>query len=495
MSASLKVVKSAGLLLSLQLVQRGLGIISTLILARLLTPEHFGIVALVTIALQFFEVLVETGNQQYIIQKDQIEDADLDTAWSMDVVIKTGMALLIIAIAPFVASYFETPELTAALSIGALALPIRALKTPGMMLLARNISYRPVFRLTLWQKGLSFVTIVTIAFIQPSHWAIIIGNLVSAAILAIGSYRVHSYRPSWTLLHVRRQWRFSQWLLMRGLVGFTRAQIDNLLVSKVFGTTQLGGYNLVREVALLPALSALVPMSEPLLAAIAQGKHEAAVLAYRVRLSLALMITLLIPITTFIMLYPELIITVLLGDRWQPYAPLLQPFGLFFFTFCLFELICNAIIALGKVKALFVFDIVSTVIIIATLLPVAATGLEALAWARGWLAVLTTVILLLLLSRWAHFNIPRLLWLCLPALIASVAAGWMVSLPLLAELSGLPEFLLRGSLFVLIAGALTVILAALMLGRSEEWHQLRSMVQAFGKHLRASRNGHTNQDR
>ena len=70
MSASLKVLKSAGLLFGIQLVQRGLGIVSTLVLARLLAPEHFGIVALVTIALQFFELLVETGNQQYIVQKD-----------------------------------------------------------------------------------------------------------------------------------------------------------------------------------------------------------------------------------------------------------------------------------------------------------------------------------------------------------------------------------------------------------------------------------------
>ncbi|GGY80262.1 hypothetical protein GCM10007071_29480 [Marinobacter zhanjiangensis] len=425
---------------------------------------------------------METGNQQYIIQKDQIEHADLNTAWSMDVAIKTGMALLIIAIAPLVAGYFETPELTAALSIGALALPIRALKTPGMMLLARNISYRPMFKLTLWQKGLSFVTIITIAFVQPSHWAIIIGNLVSAVILAVGSYQVHSYRPSWSLLHVRTQWRFSQWLLMRGVVGFTRAQIDNLLVSKVFGTTQLGGYNLVREVALLPALSAIVPMSEPLLAAIAQGKQDANILAYRVRLSLALMITVLIPITTFIMLYPELIITVLLGDRWQTYAPLLQPFGLYFFTFCLFELISNAVIALGKVKALFTFDMVTTLIIISVLLPFTTTGLDTLAWARGWLAVLTTMTLLLILNRWAPFNLLRLCWLCTPALIASLAAAWVVSAPLFGELAILPEFLLRGFLFVMIAAILIVILAALMLGRSEEWGQLRSMTRALGQH-------------
>jgi lipopolysaccharide exporter len=476
MTTSLRVLKSAGLLLCMQLVQRSLGIISTLILARLLTPEHFGIVALVTIALNFFEVLVQTGNHQYIIQKEQVDDQDLNTAWSMDVAIKSAMALLIIATAPTIATYFETPELALALSVGALALPLRALKTPGMMLLARNISYRPLFRLTLWQKGLSFVTVITVAFIQPSHWAIITGNLVSALILAVGSYRVHSYRPSWTLVHARRQWQFSQWLLMRGVVGFTRSQIDNLLVSKLFGTTQLGGYNLVREVALLPALSAILPMSEPLLAAIAQGKHDKTILAYRIRLSLALMTTALIPLTTFIMLYPELIINVLLGERWDIYAPLLQPFGLFFFTFCLFELISDAVIAQGRVKMLFWFDVASTIVIVIILYRWGTANLETMAWLRGWLAVATTVILIMFLNCQTGFGLLRLVHLCLPAMLASGISAWAVwQLPMQLQLA-LPELLIRGSLFVALVAGLTISFAWFFLRHREEWQQIASLA-------------------
>ncbi len=484
MSASLKVLKSAGLLLGIQVVQRGLGIISTLILARLLAPEHFGIIALVTIALQFFELLVETGNQQYIVQKETLDDEDLNTAWSMDILIKSAIAVLVIACSPALALWFEEPSLTAALSVAALALPIRALKTPGMMRLAREINYRPLFRLTLWQKGLSFITVVSIAFIEPSHWAIITGNLVSAAILAAGSYRVDHHRPRWTLSRFKQQWGFSQWLLMRGVVGFTRSQVDNLLVSRFFGTTALGGYNLVREVSLLPALSAIIPMSEPLLAAIAQSRQSRADLAYRVSFSLALMITALTPITVFIMLYPELIVRVLLGTQWTEYAPLLRPFGLFFFTFCLFSLISDAIIAQGKVRGLFWFDLVSTLIILAALLLFATAGLHDMAWARGWLAVATTGALLLILQRQTGFAAMRLLWLCLPVLLASaVSALVTVSLNLPAELP-LVEFLVRGSVFVLLTALLTLALAQLILRHTPEWQQLVSLIRPVIKKLR-----------
>jgi len=486
MSVSLRVIKSAGLLLSLQLVQRGLGIVSTLVLARLLLPEHFGVVALVMISLQFFELLVETGNQQYIIQKTEVTDADLNTAWSMDIAIKSTMCLAIIMLAVPIASFFDTPALAPALAVASVTLPIRALKTPGMMLLAREINYRPVFRLTLWQKLLSFTTVMTWAFISPSHWAMIAGTLVSAIVFTVGSYRVHSFRPGWTLTHMGKQWRFSQWLLLRGIVGFTRSQIDNLMVSRWFGTTQLGGYNLVREVSLLPALSAIIPMTEPLLAAIAEGKHDARTLAFRIRLGMALLITVLLPITGFIMMYPELIVRVLLGPDWDQFASLLRPFGLFFFTFCLFSVISDAIIAQGRVKQLFWFDLLSTAIIIATLAALARDSLATMAWARGWLAVATTAALLIILERQTQFRLWRLLLLCLPAAIATVTAlALTLALPL-SDQHFLVEFLARGVFFVLLTIVGTLAAAWPFMRNTEEWQQLQFLVEKLYRRRKKS---------
>ncbi|PPI79373.1 lipopolysaccharide biosynthesis protein [Marinobacter flavimaris] len=476
MSLSLQVIKSSGLLLGLQLIHRGLGIVSTLILARLLTPDHFGVVALVTIALQFFELLVETGNQQYIVQKSVLEDEDLNTAWTLDILSKTTIALIVIITSPFVADWFQEPDLTMALAVASLALPIRALKTPGMFRLARQINYKPLFKLSLWQKGVSFATVVTIAAIEPSYWAIIIGNLVAAIIFTVGSYRVERYRPRWSLSRLREQWQFSQWLLLRGIVGFTRSQVDNLLVSKAFGTSQLGGYNLVREISLLPALSAIIPMSEPLLAAIANAKSDPLQLAFRIRLSLALMISALAPITVFIMSYPDLIVRVLLGPDWSKFAPLLEPFGLFFFTFCLFALISDAIIAQGRVKLLFWFDVASTLAITVILWQWATHSLEAMAWWRGWLAVATTAALLLILQAQVHFGLARLAMLCMPGLIGS-AAGALVTMAIsISETHFLIRFFILGTSHVVVSAAVTISCAWLILGKTEEWGLIRSVL-------------------
>lgn len=477
MSVSLKVVKSALLLLSTQIIQRGLGIISTLILARLLTPEDFGIIALIAILLQLFELLVETGNQQYIVQKTSVDNTDLNTAWSMDILIKGSIAIAVVLVSPMLASFFEEPDLALAVSLSALALPVRALRNPGLMLLARDINYRPLFRLTVWQKLLSFTTVVTVALIHPSYWAIVAGNLVSAGALAIGSYRLHSYRPAFALTRARQQWGFSQWLLLRGLVGFTRSQIDNLLVSRFFGTQALGGYNLVREISLLPALSIIIPMSEPLLASTAQARNQPEQLAYRVRLSSALMITLILPVTTFLMLFPELIVQVLLGPQWNNYASLLRPFALFFFTFSLFAMLSDTTIALGKVRTLLLFDILSTLAILAFLLLFARGSLSEMAWARGWLSVAATIVLMLMIRHWTAFRLGQLLYLLLPVLLGCAGAGYLTWSLVLPWNQPLVEFLVRGTLFVGSCALLTLLSARFLLSGHEEWWQLRSIIQ------------------
>lgn len=476
MSISGKVIKSAVLLLGIQLVQRGLGIIGTLVLARLLVPEDFGIIALIVIAMQLFELLVETGTQQYIVQKRTVTNEDLNTAWSLDVLTKTVMALIVIAISPLLAGFFDEPDLIIPLCISALTLPIRALKTPGMMQLARDINYRPMFRLTLWQKGISFFAMMGVALLHPSYWAIVTGNVVSAIILAIGSYMVHPFRPKWSFVHFRKQWRFSQWLLFRGIIGFTRSQIDNLMASKLFGTEKLGGYNLVREIGLLPAINLIIPMQEPLLAALATDRDQPETLSYRTRVSLWVITLITTPIAGFVMAYPDLIVGVLLGSNWSKYASLLTPFGLTFFTYCLFSLVCDAMIAQGKVQFLFLLDVISTIAVVCVLLLAGIEDIETLAWVRAWLAVVTVFAYLVILNYQVHFRGGRLLFLCSPVILGTLCGLYVSSLPPFEILGIFLELFIRGLLFLTVVGAVTYVASVLLLKNFEEWLQIHYLA-------------------
>lgn len=447
-SVSTRVLQSTGFLLLIQLLQRGLGIISTLILARILAPEQFGIIALVAIALQFFDILADAGNQHYIIQKAEISDTDLNTAWTLEILIKSSMMLLVIVSAPLLAHYFNEPELTLALWISSLVLPLKALRNPILMLQAKQLNYRPIFKLNLWQKILSFVAVISIAMIWQNFWAIVAGNLVAALIYTLGSYYINDYRPTLSTRQLGEQWLFSKWLMFRGLIGFVRSQIDSLLVSRWFGTRELGGFHLLRELAVMPAVSVVIPATEPLQAAIADDRFNQSALAYRTRFSLVLLSSMLLPISLFMWLYPQQIVYILLGSQWQQYAELLQPFSLFFFTFCLFALSSNACLAVGQAKLLFWFDLISTLIIVAILVFFRASTLLELTWLRAWLAVFTTLALMLLLERKTSFNWTKLTLLLAPVLISIlVSYAALILIDSVFAFSAFLTLLVNGLLF------------------------------------------------
>ena len=109
MSLARRVLGSAALLVGIKAVQRSLGLISLLILARLLTPEDFGLIALVSITVHFFDILSNVGSEQYIIQKQAVSEEDLNTAWTIDLLMKAALWLLLMLCAPLLAEFFEQP--------------------------------------------------------------------------------------------------------------------------------------------------------------------------------------------------------------------------------------------------------------------------------------------------------------------------------------------------------------------------------------------------
>ena len=88
-------------------ISRIIGLFSTLILARILTPSDFAMIAIIAIVLHLFDVLSHTGSEQYIVQKSVVIDADLNTAWTLDILLKTSMFFVLLLMAPFVANFFN----------------------------------------------------------------------------------------------------------------------------------------------------------------------------------------------------------------------------------------------------------------------------------------------------------------------------------------------------------------------------------------------------
>jgi PST family polysaccharide transporter len=268
-------------------------------------------------------------------------------------------------------------------------------------------------------------------------------------------------------MHVGEQWLFSKWLLGKSIVGYLRSQIDTVLVAKFFNPTQLGNYHMARDVAMLPGYNILGPAIEPLLADFKDHKLNPVKLGKRVSKVLCIVSLIVVPITTYIAFYPALIIQVLLGEQWVIAGEILGIMSLLFFYYSYLLVIESSLTAVGQVKTIFIFDIFSLVVIVATLLSYLQLydDLNNMIWLRVSIGVGSTLLIGIVLHRMVPLNFMQISGaLILSAAMSGVAITMTDWLTKQIELGQITLFLLSGILFCGAYSSMLVILLPRLMG-------------------------------
>lgn len=476
MALGQKIVSSSLLLVAVKMIQRTLGLISTLILVRLLLPEDFGIVAIAAILLQFAIVLSNSGIQQYIPRKDNIDDDDVNTAWSIDLLLKFTLWMLLIIGAPLIGSFYDNAEIVSVLQVVSVVVFLQALQNPGLHLLRRNLTYSPIFWLLAWQKLVSFIFVITIAYMTRSYWAIIVGDIVYALVGVVGSYVLHSYRPKFSLKKKFEQWMFTKWMFARGVLGFFRSQLDNLMVSKLFSIGELGTYNVIRGISVLPATDIIEPSVEPLLASFSRVKYNLPALDHQLRSSLLMVLLLITPVCTVLAVYSDEIVFILLGEKWKDQGPLLANFTILLFTFSLGSILGNFYIAIGKVKLIFFYNLLSLTFIFLMLLLLSGNNLADFALLRGILGLISTSLWLLLALYFTGSHFYSFITMVLSSTILSWLAFLIMNYLALQIDSVYLSLAWNLTTFGISYLVLTVFCYAVLFHKIKEWRYLKNLL-------------------
>jgi PST family polysaccharide transporter len=452
-----------------KMLQRVLGLICTLILARVLTPDDFALIAIVSLTLYFFDVLSQSGSESYIVQKQQVSEDDLNTSWTLDLLLKSLVFILLILLAEPIAAFFSQPHLSIAFQIASIALVINALRNPGIILFKRDLDYKKLFYLALVQRVVTFIIVITVALKWQSFWAFIFADLAGSAVFTIGTHLIHNYKPRLGLKNIKLQWRFSRWLLGKSIVGYLRSQIDTVLVAKYFSPAQLGNYYMARDIAMLPAHNILGPAIEPLLADFKDYKDSPLQLGNRVTKVLVAISFVVFPVSVFLAAYPELVVDALLGEQWQLAVPILQIMSLLFFYFVYLLVIESALTAIGKVKIIFLFDLTSLLFMAISMLGLLhySDDLHLLLWLRVSIGLLLALAIGLVLNHYVPLHLSKLLSGCLLALVLSAVAYGLSALTFgRLELHPILSLITSGAVFCLGYILLLVLLLPKLMGVS-----------------------------
>jgi O-antigen/teichoic acid export membrane protein len=243
-------------LLATQLISIVLRLGSNLVLAHLLVPRDFGLLAITTLVATALAMLSETGAWVSIVRKaGKLDKAWLDQLWTLQALRGVVLWLIALAITPAIAKAYGEPQLLWLLPVANIWLIILGFES--LQPFVRNKELRPglSFGLQLVTQAVGSIFSIAGALLYPSPWALVGGLLAGAAASTIMSHvlaREFLPRPHMTKPFLRDQWKLASWLIVSTALGFFGGQIDRLLFPAWFGTTEFGVYSIALTLALFP---------------------------------------------------------------------------------------------------------------------------------------------------------------------------------------------------------------------------------------------------
>lgn len=360
-------VSGSFLLLFASFANKLVGLVSTMILARVLTPEDFGIVAMATILTAFLQTFTTVGSDSYIIRARRPTRQILNTAFTLTFLVRSAAAFAFLLITPFAVDYFNEPDLHWILIAYAIMIFGMGFENPAYHLLKRRQEYSGIIKVIFISKVIAVCIGVYIALIHESYWALVLSTIASAFIMIIGGYVVYPYRPRFSIVYISKQWKFSSWLILQAVIGFARTHLDTFIASTLFGKASLGSYNSMKYLAYIPSENIIMPITTPLFAQLAPLRNNREYFIEKYILSVAMTMFIAIPISAFCFYHSTNIIHFLMGSQWLEFAGL---FGLFIFlvsSLGLYHSATRLLVVFSKTKFLFILELIAALLIIAPL--------------------------------------------------------------------------------------------------------------------------------
>lgn len=413
----------------------GLGLLSLLrsiILARLLTPEIFGLMAICLVVIHWIQAMTETGFGAALIQRPADINEAKDTAYSLMAIRGVVLALVVLLLAPWIAHFYDREILDTLLKVLALSLILNGFNNINTFVLQKELNFRPLYYWEQTTAIIDFVVVVGLAYWLQSVWALVAGQLVVAAASLILSFIFIPGRLQFRLNpHLAGElFRFGKFISGLTIVLFITTEIDKLVIGKILGMDSLGVYVVAYTLANLPAthLSKVISrVSFPAYSQI-QGDHPALRAAYLK--TLRLVGILVIPAAVGMAILSDEIIQAVYGNKWQLAATVLPVLCIFGGIRALAALNGYVYNAIGRPDIVFYMNTVKLVVIAAAIIPATTHyGILGAAWALTVPMVVQFAIGAGLFSRVIGMRVSIVFAALLPILLASTlmaVAVWAV---------------------------------------------------------------------
>lgn len=303
---------------------RAIGLISTLILVRLLSPADFGTVGLAMVTFAILDTMSDLSFEKALIRHADPKPDHYNTAWTLNIIRGAVVATALVIIGPLLALFVDEPNVQPiCYAIAAISL-LQGFQNIGMVNYQRAFQFGAIFKFQLAAKLVGFVVTITAAFLLQNFWALVIGTATAKLVLVPLSYVMHAYRPRLSLAVWKEMFHFSKWLVVCNIQVMIENYCMVLVIGRIGGPTGIGLFQVANEIGTLPASEVAAPIRQPLYVSYTRHLDDMEGFRYQYISGVALTLTLLIPACLGLLLMAGPITTLFLGAKWTDAQPILE---------------------------------------------------------------------------------------------------------------------------------------------------------------------------
>jgi len=309
-----------------QVVQFGLNLAGTMVLARLLTPHDYGLVGMVTVVVHFAQMFKDAGLSMATVQRESISHQQISTLFWLNVLISTSIGLCVLASSPVVAWFYGKSELTAITAALSLSFFITGLTIQHQALLRRHMQFGSLAVIQIASYLGNLAVTIPLAFLGWRYWALVAGSIATALCTTTLTLVFCPWSPGWMKrgTGVRGMLKFGAHLTGFTFFDYFAGNADNILIGRFIGADALGLYAKAYNMMKLPATQIRVPLSQvamPVLSAL-RNQPERYVKYYQ-RL-IDIIASLAIPLSLYCAIEADFLVRTLLGRQWLGAVPVFR---------------------------------------------------------------------------------------------------------------------------------------------------------------------------
>lgn len=451
---------------------QGIQFLVMIIMARLLTPRDYGLVGMVAIFIAVAQSLVDSGFSQALIRKQNRTEIDNSTVFYFNIVVGILLYLILFVIAPWVADFYESPELTALMRVVCLSVVFNSLVVVQRALLTINIDFKTQAKASLAAAIVSGVVGVGMAYSGFSYWSIVAQQLVNLGLNTLLLWIFARWRPQWIYSwnSFGELFTFGSKLLASGLLDVLYRNMYLLVIGKVFTASSLGHYTRAHQFAEFPSSNLTGIMQRvtyPVLCQI-QDDDERLALIYRrfLRVSAFLMFPLLIGLSAV----AKPFILLLLKEQWLFASTLLQIICFSMMWYPIHAINLNLLQVKGRSDLFLKLEVVKKIIAVIILAITVPMGLVAMCVGQFFSSAICLIINTHYTEKLIQVGFLRQMQDLLPTLLLSLSMWGVVYF--------ITSFF-TGSLLQLVMGILTGVIYYITLSflfRFPELNELFSII-------------------